>query len=82
MFKQIKQRFIHNNRGMTMTNLIVTVGIFAILAAIAVPNLVAQQPSRRLNGASRQMLAELVSARGKAAAENNQFVAIFTNTPP
>jgi len=62
-----------------MTNLIVTLGIFFLLAAIAVPNLVAQQPSRRLNGASRQILAELVWARGKAAEENNQFVAFFTN---
>ncbi len=62
-----------------MMNLIVTVSIFSILAAIAVPNLVAQQPSRRLNGATRQMLAELVWARGKAAAENNQFVVFFTN---
>jgi len=79
MVKQIKQRFLHNNRGVTMMNLIVTVGIFFILAAIAVPNLVAQQPSRRLNGATRQVLAELVWARGKAAAENNKFVVFFTN---
>jgi len=79
MVKQIKQRFLHNNRGVTMSNLIVTVGIFFILAAIAVPNLVAQQPSRRLNGATRQVLAELVWARGKAAAENNKFVVFFTN---
>jgi len=79
MVKQIKQRILHNNRGVTMSNLIVTVGIFFILAAIAVPNLVAQQPSRRLNGATRQVLANLVWARGKAAAENNQFVVLFTN---
>jgi len=62
-----------------MSNLIVTVGIFFILAAIAVPNLVAQQPSRRLNGATRQVLAELVWARGKAAAENRQVDVVFTN---
>jgi len=79
MVKQIKQRFLHNNRGVTMSNLIVTVGIFFILAAIAVPNLVAQQPSRRLNGATRQVLANLVWARGQAAAENKQFVVTFTN---
>jgi len=79
MVKQIKQRFLHNNRGVTVSNLIVTVGIFFILAAIAVPNLVAQQPSRRLNGATRQVLAELVWARGKAAAENRQVDVVFTN---
>ncbi len=79
MVKQIKQRFLHNNRGVTVSNLIITVGIFFILAAIAVPNLVAQQPSRRLNGATRQVLAELVWARGKAAAENRQVDVVFTN---
>ncbi len=79
MVKQIKQRFLHNNRGVTVSNLIITVGIFSVLAAIAVPNLVAQQPSRRLNGATRQVLAELVWARGKAAAENNQVDVVFTN---
>jgi len=79
MVKQIKQHFLHNNRGMTIMNLIVTVAIFFALAAVAVPNLVAQQPSRRLNGATRQVLSELVWARGKAATENKQVVVVFTN---
>jgi type IV fimbrial biogenesis protein FimT len=59
--------------------LISSVGIFSALLAIAVPNMVATIPATRLNGAARQVLGDLMWARGKAAQENIQFVVTFSN---
>jgi Tfp pilus assembly protein FimT len=60
-----------------MGELMVSMGIFTILLAIAVPGFVAQQPTRQLSGAARLVLAELMSARAKAVEENNQYVVSF-----
>jgi type IV fimbrial biogenesis protein FimT len=63
--------------GFTIAELIVWLGVFAILTAIAVPQYVAFQPGLRLNGAAREILSQLMWARGKAVEQSNNFVVSF-----
>jgi Tfp pilus assembly protein FimT len=55
----------------------VAVGVFAILAAIAVPQFIAFRPINRLNGAARQIYSELMWARSKAVNDNSSYVVTF-----
>jgi type IV fimbrial biogenesis protein FimT len=66
-----------DNKGFTLAELIVWLGVFGVLAAIAVPEFVAFQPGLRLNGAAREILAQLMWARAKAVEQNNNFVVSF-----
>jgi Tfp pilus assembly protein FimT len=57
--------------------MLVAIGVFAILAAIAVPQFIAFRPINRLNGAARQVYSELMWARSKAVNENSSYVVTF-----
>ena len=57
--------------------MLVAIGVFAILAAIAVPQFIAFRPINRLNGAARQIYSELMWARSKAVNENSSYVVTF-----
>jgi type IV fimbrial biogenesis protein FimT len=66
-----------DNKGFTLAELIVWMGVLGILAAIAVPQFAAFRPGLRLNGAAREILAQLMWARAKAVEQNNNFVVSF-----
>ena len=68
-----------DDQGFTIAELIVWLGVFGILAAIAVPGFVAFQPGFRLNGAAREIFADLMWARAKAVEQSNNFVVSFPN---
>jgi prepilin-type N-terminal cleavage/methylation domain-containing protein len=72
-----KVRF--NDCGFTLAEVLVAMGVFAILAAIAVPNFTAQLPTYRLNGAARQVFADLMWARTKAVEENTTVIVTLPN---
>jgi prepilin-type N-terminal cleavage/methylation domain-containing protein len=66
-----------DHRGFTLAEILVAIGIFAILVAIAVPQFLAFRPTNRLNGAARQVYSELMWARSKAVSENSSYVVTF-----
>ena len=78
--KSFNSRLRLNSRGFTIIELMVVMGVFAILTAIAVPQFTALQPKFRLDGAARQVFSELMSARAKAVNENTTYTVTFPNT--
>jgi len=66
-----------DNRGFTLAEMMAAVAVFAILAAVAIPNYLAFQPGQRLNGGAREILAKLRWARAQAVEENTNYVVSF-----
>jgi len=77
MFAFRSRRLIANNRGFSLAEIIVAVAVFAILAAIAIPQFVAFRPKNRLNGAARQIYSQLMWARSRAVTDNSDYVVTF-----
>jgi type IV fimbrial biogenesis protein FimT len=65
--------------GFTLMEMIVVVAVFSILAAIAIPSFMSLLPGMRLNGAARQVLGDLMTARMKAVKLNQRTKVFFDN---
>lgn len=61
---------MRRNSGFTTTELMVTLGIFAILAAVAVPNFMGWRGGANLRGAAKNLKSDLNLARLSAARES------------
>jgi len=59
--------------GFTLVEMMIVIAIMAILAGIAAPNFQTYMAQRRLNGAARQVMTDLMAAKMKAVTENNEF---------
>lgn len=66
-----------DNRGFTLVEMMIVVAVLAILAAIAAPNLKTYMAQRRVSGAARQVMTDLMGARMEAASQNNRFRVFF-----
>ena len=77
MFTHRYKRLLTDCRGFSLAEILVAIAIFAIVAAIAIPQFVAFRPKNRLNGAARQIYSQLMWARSKAVTENGSYVVTF-----
>jgi type IV fimbrial biogenesis protein FimT len=64
-------------KGFSLVEIMIVITLLGILAAIAVPNLQPFMAQRRLNGAARQIMSDLMEARMKTVSQNNMFKVFF-----
>jgi type IV fimbrial biogenesis protein FimT len=73
------QRKHRDQSGFTVSELLITIAIISILAVIAIPNIIGELPKYRLNGASRQIIGDLMEARMKSVRLNRKVKIFFTS---
>jgi prepilin-type N-terminal cleavage/methylation domain-containing protein len=77
MLARFCRQILTDRRGFSLGEILVAVGVFSILAVIAVPQFAAFRPKFRLDGATRQIYSELMWARSKAVNDNSSYVVTF-----
>jgi len=70
--------FRSKQSGFTLIELMIVLTILGVCAGIAIPNLLSYMPKYRLNGAARQVMADLMWARMQAVSQNNRFRVFFS----
>jgi prepilin-type N-terminal cleavage/methylation domain-containing protein len=68
---------MHRNSGFTLTELMVTIAVVAILASLAVPNFIAWLPNYRLQSGAEEIQSTLQLARITAIKENATATVAF-----
>ena len=64
---------MNNNKGFTLTELIIVIAIVAILTAVAVPSVISWRSNWKVSGAARQVMASLQDAKLQAVKTNSDF---------
>jgi len=67
----------HNNAGFTLIELMIVIAIFAILSAIAVPNMIGWRERAKLSGAAENLRGDLQWAKIRAIRDHNVFAVVF-----
>ena len=75
-----EQSKVFSYSGFTLLEIIVTLAIFSILFAKAVPIWSTLVPGYQLNSAARQVATEFQSARNRAMAQYRRFRVVFDST--
>jgi Tfp pilus assembly protein FimT len=71
---------IANDGGLTVIELMASIGVLGILIAVAMPNLLSTLPGLRLNDAARQVATDLQQIRMKAIAQNIPYQISFSTS--
>jgi type IV fimbrial biogenesis protein FimT len=66
--------------GFSVLELVVALGIIAIVAAIATPNMISWRSKAKLSGAVNNLRGDLQMAKSRAIKDNAVVVAVFTAT--
>jgi type IV fimbrial biogenesis protein FimT len=69
---------IFTKKGFTLVELMIVMVVMGIISAIASPNFRQFMAERRLNGAARMVLSDLMLARQQAVVKNNNFKVFFS----
>jgi len=74
------EKMLSGQKGITMTELLVTISIITILASVGVASFFNSLPRYRLNATTRDLVSDLRLARQQAATENWQYAVQFLST--
>ena len=77
MKMRVSQMLRKKQSGFTLIEMMVVIAVFAIVAAIAIPNFMSLLPGMRLNGAARQVMGDLMAARMNAVKLNKDTKVTF-----
>ena len=69
---------MNRNSGYTLMEMMVTVGIIAIMSAIAIPNYVSWLPKHRISGGAREIYSAMQYARLRAVKEKTRVTINFS----
>jgi len=69
-----------DRKGFTLLELMIVIAIMGIMAAIAAPSYIEYMAVRRLSGAARMVMSDLMRARQNSVNQNNNFRVIFNST--
>ncbi len=74
------KRWIGDQRGVNLIELMAVVAVAAIVTAIAVPTYVSYLPFLKIRSAARDLMSDLRYTRQQAVSENTKYRLIFSST--
>jgi Tfp pilus assembly protein FimT len=83
LLQQMRQRLSMraDERGVTLIEILLATVVIGLMGQMAVTNLIGQMPRKRLQGATNQIVWDLMAARMKAIMQNNNRIKVtFHNT--